>query len=287
MSNSTFVWIKDIKLSGHLPTANCEFISDHETIQAITSAEIARNCQISYGLAQINASQDSNGNIVICAIRPIKSQCSEQTYLQLVDMIDFPNKNLMGRFFKLISLVTFAELKPFTNYILSKPDVLKLYIQSQASFQHHHAYKNGLFEHSIEVAEMTYQNARHLKHPEIECQTGLIAGLFHDIGKIYPQLQNQSDDYIGGPHESYNFALLANPLGELGTLNSKVFSMLSDLLSAKPYGHKTRYAIEFVLKQADRTSAESNFVKRKFEKLPEHYYFTKVNGSVMYRLNSL
>ena len=39
MNNAIFVWIKDIKISGSLPTANCEFISNYKTMHAITSAE--------------------------------------------------------------------------------------------------------------------------------------------------------------------------------------------------------------------------------------------------------
>ena len=287
MNNAIFVWIKDIKISGSLPTANCEFISNYKTMHAITSAEIARASQTSCGLAQIVFAHDSQGNIVICSIKPIYTQCSENEYFQLVNMVDSKNENLVGRFLKLISFITYSELQPFTDFILSNTTILKAFMQSQASYDHHHANKNGLFEHSIEVAEMTYHNAKHLKHSEIECQTGLIAGLFHDIGKIYPALHNQTDTYVAGPHESFNFAILAKPLGELGTLNSKVFALLSELLAAKPYGHKTRYAMEYVLKQADRTSAESNFVKKQFEELPTHYFFTKVKGNLMYRLNSL
>lgn len=281
-----FVWVKDIKISSYLPTANCEFISSNLLINAITSADIARNCHVSYGLAQMVISHDFQGNTVVCAIKSISTKCTEQQYSQMVSFVHECKESFVGRFLRLLSFVTIHELQPFIDFILNKEEILKLFMRSEASFKHHHCYKGGLFEHSIEVAEMTYQNAKHLGHSDVECQTGLVAALFHDIGKIYPALHMNSEKYIAGPHESYTFALLAKPLGQLGTLNSRIFSMLSDLLAAKPYGHKTRYAIEHVLKQADRSSAESNFTKTQFKELPSHYYFTKVNGNVMYRLNN-
>jgi putative nucleotidyltransferase with HDIG domain len=287
MNKPVFVWIKSIKFSADLPIANCELISSNTLISAITSAEIARICHVNYGLAQMVISHDYQGNTVVCAIKPISTKCTEQQYRQMVSFVHEYNEGLVGRFLRLLSFVTIHELQPFIDFMLNKGEILKLFMRSEASFKHHHCYKGGLFEHSIEVAEMTYQNAKHLGHSDVECQTGLVAALFHDIGKIYPALHMNSDKYIAGPHESYTFALLAKPLGQLGTLNSRIFSMLSDLLAAKPYGHKTRYAIEHVLKQADRSSAESNFTKTQFKELPSHYYFTKVNGNVMYRLNSL
>ncbi|WP_168195174.1 HD domain-containing protein [Shewanella sp. SNU WT4] len=286
MNKPIFVWIKSLKFSANLPTANCELISSNSLVNAITSAEIARNCQASHGFAQMILSHDYQGNTVICAIKAISTKCTEQQYIQMVNSVHDHRDILVGRFLRLLSYVTLNELQPFVDFILNKDEILKLFMNSEASYKHHHSYKGGLFEHSIEVAEMTYQNARHLGHSNVECQTGLIAALFHDIGKIYPALNTNNVKYCPGPHESYAFALLAKPLGELGTSNSRIFSMLSDLLAVKPYGHKTRYAIEHILKLADRTSAESNFAKSQFKALPADYYFTKVNGDLIYRLNN-
>ncbi|CAM4452665.1 HD domain-containing protein [Shewanella livingstonensis] len=287
MNKPVFVWIKNIKFSANLPTANCEFISSNNIIHAITSDDIARKCNFNHGLAQIVFNHDYQGNTVVCAIKPIMTNCKQEQYLNMVNFAEQHHENLVGRFLKLLSLVTLEELQPFINFILDRMDILQLFISSKASHKHHHSYTGGLFEHSIEVAEMTYQNARFLDHSDVECQTGLIAALFHDIGKIYPALHSNSNKYIAGPHDSYAFALLATPLGQLGTLSSRIFSMLCDLLATKPYGHKTRYAIEHVLKQADRTSAESNFAKIRFNELPSHYFYTQVNGNVMYRISSL
>jgi len=287
MNNSVFAWINEIKISGILPTANCEFFVRNQRINAITSSEIARKCDFSQGLAQLSVANDSKGNVIICAIKPISTQLTEIEYQQLTQLLSIEKESLMGRFLKLLSIISFPELQLFVDFILSNSILLEKFITAKASHTHHHSYENGLFEHSIEVAEISYFNAKHLMHSDIECQAGLIAGLFHDIGKIYPTLYRQNNCYISGPHESYNFAILAKPLGALTTLNSQVFSLLSQLLAAKPIGHKTRYALEYILKQADRTSAESNFIKKQFEALPNHYHFTKVNGNVMYRLNSL
>ena len=286
MNKPIFVWVKNIQFGAHLPTANCEFISSNSVVNAIMTAETARNCQFTHGLAQMVIAHDYQGNTVVCAIKPVHIQCTEVQFIKMVNFSHNKNEGLVGRFLKLLSFVSVKELLPFVVFILNNEEVLKLFMRSEASFKHHHCYLGGLFEHSIEVAEMTYQNAKHLGHSDIECQTGLVAALFHDIGKIYPALNMNNEKYCSGPHESYSFALLAKPLGELGSRNSRIFSMLTELLAGKPYGHKTRYPIEHVLKQADRSSAESNYSKIQFDALPSHYYFTKVNGNVMYRLNS-
>jgi len=285
MNNSIFAWIKDVNTNGTLPTATCELIvSGDVVIKAITSVDVVHHCKCYPCLAQIHVCEDSMGHAVVRSLKPIPIDLVEVDYLRWTALLKSGKEQLVGRFFKLLSMITVQELAPFKDFILSKPDILEKFMLSKASYQHHHSVEHGLFEHSVEVAEITYYNAKHLRHSELECQTGLVAGLFHDIGKIYPMLISGKNQYTAGPHESYSFSILANPLGQLGTYNSKVFSLLAALLSAKPYGYQPRYALEYILKQADRCSAESNYARMNFRTLPDHYDFTKVDGKTICRL---
>ena len=66
MNKPIFVWVKNIKCGANIPTANCEFILNGNVVSAITTAEIARNCQFTHGLAQMVISHDYQGNTVVC-----------------------------------------------------------------------------------------------------------------------------------------------------------------------------------------------------------------------------
>lgn len=285
MNNYIYGWLKNLHINGTLPTANCELLISKQIIFAITSADIARKSQIVSGLAQFQLTHDIMGNHIVCNIEPILSQCNEQQYLNLTSMINNTNEHLIARFFKLLSLVTCSELQSFIDFILTKQSILQKFIQAPASLNHHHSYTHGLFEHSIEVAEIAFNNAKHLNHSSIECQAALVAGLFHDIGKIFVMLHQASDRYIPGPHEGYNFAILAEPLAKLGSCNRQLLELLSCLLAAKPSGYKARYAIEHIVQQADRCSSESAFIHAKFQELPDYYHFCKVGDKVLKRIS--
>ncbi|WP_207797901.1 hypothetical protein, partial [Shewanella xiamenensis] len=114
MSKPIFVWMKSIKFSANLPTANCEFIASNNLVSAITSADIARNCQVAYGLAQIIASHDYHGNTVVCTIKTIPTKCTEQQYSQMIGLVNGLKEGLVGRFLRPVIPHLIFDLKNLT-----------------------------------------------------------------------------------------------------------------------------------------------------------------------------
>jgi len=81
----------------------------------------------------------------------------------------------------LIHNTTSVDLKKFMVSVLSNPEIRASFFRLPASSQHHHSYRGGLIDHSLECSELI-QNMTTLETCQREL--GMIAALFHDIGKI-------------------------------------------------------------------------------------------------------
>ena len=153
-----------------------------------------------------------------------------------------------------------------------------------ASYQDHHAFPHGLLVHSLEVAELAYSNALRLHHSAKECQLALVAGLFHDLGKIYSQTEAGIHSYQTGAHECLSFALLASPMEELAREDWDCHRMLSSMLAPYSKHRSEQYAIEGILRNADHNSCQSARSHMLFEDKPAHFRFIKHGDRMIRRL---
>lgn len=83
------------------------------------------------------------------------------------------------------NLQTF-QLRHFLKFSLERSDRLECFMLLPASQRDHHAYPGGLMTHSLEVAQMVVGMIR-LNEPNMPLvwqETGFVAGLLHDLGKI-------------------------------------------------------------------------------------------------------
>ncbi|MDE7469666.1 MAG: HD domain-containing protein [Desulfovibrionaceae bacterium] len=70
----------------------------------------------------------------------------------------------------------------FTIDFFSTPEIMKTLRYASAAKSMHHAYRGGLLEHMLSVANLCRRLAAH--YPEIDEQLLVAGALFHDIGKI-------------------------------------------------------------------------------------------------------
>lgn len=80
-----------------------------------------------------------------------------------------------------------THLKNFIMRVIERRDRLEVFLNAPASRSHHHAYRGGLLEHSLDVARNVVAMAQlnEPNMPRLLQELGFVAGLFHDIGKTY------------------------------------------------------------------------------------------------------
>ncbi|MEB2314813.1 MAG: HDIG domain-containing protein [Xanthomonadaceae bacterium] len=83
---------------------------------------------------------------------------------------------------QLVSIIAAAPMRAFVESVFARRDVAEDYWTLPASASHHHARPGGLAQHSFEVAHFFAMNAA---LTEVERDIGLVAALFHDIGKVW------------------------------------------------------------------------------------------------------
>lgn len=132
---------------------------------------------------------------------------------------------------RLLSCISLPTLTPFSDFILTRQNILDKFLIANGT-DLHYAYQHGLLEHSVEVAEMAYSNAR-LQYNELDCQVILVSALFQDIGNIFTLIFNQhkADKYRNDAN--LNFAILAEPLAKLATMDTALLRYITQMLTLK------------------------------------------------------
>ena len=83
--------------------------------------------------------------------------------------------------------LTNPHLREFARHTLERRDRLEVFLNAPASRRYHHSFAGGLLDHSLEVARGVVGMAQ-LQEPDMPQglrEAGFVAGLFHDIGKVF------------------------------------------------------------------------------------------------------
>lgn len=165
--------------------------------------------------------------------------------------------DLSRRTQNLIDRLTFDPLKNFVRSVFSNPEIAVPFTTLPASWCHHHNYRTGLHEHSLEVAEIV-AGAR--KNAPLVHECGIVGAFFHDVGKIrtgapggHGILTRQNLD-----HDQLTTEILAQPLAVVDRQIPKAGIFLRSIWT-RQYDHArictdARLAGEIV-RAADRASA--------------------------------
>lgn len=80
-----------------------------------------------------------------------------------------------------VGRITIEPLAQFVASVLADDSISFAFVSAPASLNHHHSYPGGLLAHSLECFQMV---ERHHEFARDHYEVGLVAALFHDIGKI-------------------------------------------------------------------------------------------------------
>jgi len=102
---------------------------------------------------------------------------------QLLPSSPFSAEELEERLGSILSLIETSELRALANQILLDSIHGQAFRKAPAAIKVHQAYRRGLWEHSVAVAEISMSIGR--QYPEIDHDVMITGALFHDIGKIF------------------------------------------------------------------------------------------------------
>jgi len=92
-------------------------------------------------------------------------------------------QDILGNVNKLIEKIENDALKEMLKKIIFDSKISKKYQYSPAAMSIHHAYKSGLLEHSIKVAELSLKISENYNEYNINRYIIIAGSLLHDIGK--------------------------------------------------------------------------------------------------------
>jgi len=282
--NVQLCWLTYIERSGHLPICSCNLLFGAKQLSALLTSQLAYTYPNDHGLAEVTLEVNQQGFLIVTDMLALAPVIDYSLYAKAIAQLDKGSRPLLSRFVQLLALVTAPDLQSFIDHWTTHPEQFEAYLAMPASYRDHHAYRHGLMQHSLEVAELAYNNALSLHHSPWECQLALLAGLFHDIGKIYSRSEGRQVQYQPGAHECLNFSLLAEPLRQLALKDWDAHQMLSSMLAPYQQHRSEQYAVEAIFRNADRASCASNRTHVMFADKPPYFRFVKDGQRMLRRL---
>ena len=149
--------------------------------------------------------------------------------------------------------ITIPTLQAFVTGVLSEDGIAFAFVSAPASLNHHHSYPGGLLMHSLECFSMV---EKHREFRRESFELGLVAALFHDIGKIMTMtcdMQRTSLGY-GFDHDKLTLEVIAPYLKRLDKEWAEGAQELRYLLTWKLNQRIPRYDMADLVTCCDRIS---------------------------------
>ncbi len=180
--------------------------------------------------------------------------------LQSLTQEAIPNVQLAAQLEHLIRHCPVPSLQCFLDRTFERRDITLPFLTLPASRAHHHAWPGGLAGHSLEVTRIVYASS--ILDSVQERALGLVARLFHDLGKIRSFKQDGRKTRLGRvvPHTHLTLEMLAPTLPLLDRLWPDGAIGLRYLLgwpSGKGYP-RPLIPIALLVEQADRYNAATS-----------------------------
>jgi 3'-5' exoribonuclease len=162
-----------------------------------------------------------------------------------------------------LRIITIPALKQFITQVLGNDGIAFPFISCPASLNHHHNYPGGLLKHSLESFAII-EPQRNFSRESYEL--GLVATLFHDIGKIQtltPQMTRTSLGTREG-HDKLTFEVLGPAFQQLIYCWAEGAKELRYLLRWKAKSAVPHYNMADLVACSDRISAGLDMKNRSF-----------------------
>lgn len=167
-----------------------------------------------------------------------------------------------------------VHLKNFIRRVIERRNRLEAFLNAPASRSQHHAYRGGLLEHSLEVAQnvVTMIKLNEPDMPRTLLELGFVAGLLHDIGKTftYDSKGKPTSAWSLCEHDALTLEACAIALAYLDRHEPELAITLRHIWTcASPgarYGVRPATTLARYVRDADAQSAASNKFSQVFQK---------------------
>ncbi|PPK51612.1 3'-5' exoribonuclease [Marinobacter persicus] len=119
--------------------------------------------------------------------RPTPADVLRLPALQTLPRVFCPEPEALDELVGAVRSLESVHLQSFLTRVLERRGRLEVFLKTPASQNYHHNYPGGLLVHSLEVAKGVLGMVQ-MNEPETSRamqEVGFVAGLLHDIGKIY------------------------------------------------------------------------------------------------------
>lgn len=150
----------------------------------------------------------------------------------------------------------------FVASVLADDSIAFAFVSAPASLNHHHNYPGGLLAHSLECFQMV---ERHHEFTRDHYEVGLVAALFHDIGKILTLTHEMKRTSLGSSvdHDKLTLETLAPYLKELDRQWPQGAAELRYLLTWKAGRRVPDFDMADLVSCCDRVSAGLDLSRRR------------------------
>jgi 3'-5' exoribonuclease len=172
-----------------------------------------------------------------------------------------PYPGLLLQLQGLMNRLTIPSLREFVEAVLADDSLAFAFVSVPASLNHHHNYPGGLLSHSLECVSLV---ERHHEFPIHSYQLGLVAALFHDIGKILTLTAQMERTSLGESldHDKLTLEILGPYLKRLEESWPQGATKLRYLLTWKLRKPVPRYNVADLIACSDRISSGLDMQRR-------------------------
>ena len=197
----------------------------------------------------------------IQAIEPVHHKHTKDA-IRLIPISFCPLHGLLADLQGLINRLSIRPLRQFVEEVLADDGIAFPFVSAPASLNHHHCYPGGLLAHSLECTSLI---ERHREFNRTSHELGLVAALFHDIGKILTMTSQMQRTTLGQSidHDKMTLELLAPFLKQLQSDWPQGAIELRYLLTWKLRKPVPRYNVADMVACSDRISAGLDMEKRR------------------------
>jgi 3'-5' exoribonuclease len=209
-----------------------------------------------YSLAYVEGQSRFFDNSLRLDLRTIQPQrCAEAgEVVRLIPQSLCPLPWLLRNLHSALNLITLPPLKAFVARVLSDDGISFAFVSAPARLNHHHGFPGGLLMHSLECFSMI---EGHREFRKESYELGLVASLFHDIGKILTLTYNMRRTSLGYSldHDKLTLEVLAPYLKRLDQDWPKGAEALRYCLTWKLKSQIPKYGMAELVACCDRISA--------------------------------
>ncbi|MGD9848697.1 MAG: TraI domain-containing protein [Desulfuromonas sp.] len=168
-----------------------------------------------------------------------------------------PQPDLLALLMAAVEQIEWPALRRFVEAVLLDRGISFAFVAAPASLRHHHSYPGGLLQHSLECFVLV---SRHREFPRERAQLGMVAALFHDIGKILTLTHRMRRTSLGAclDHDKLTLEVLAPHLRKLDQDWPEGGEELRYLLTWKLCSRVPRYDMADLVACCDRLSTGLN-----------------------------